>query len=313
MTNAVACLDPETIAAYLDRRLDPAERVRVEEHLADCEECRTLLSETALFLEADAASGAAPASSAAAASPVRSRRTPWMIGLAAAAAVAALTPFVLQQVRPTPESALEELDRALAGKRYVEGRLLGFEYGTFVSATRGPQPARGLVARGRCRRQGGGRYAASDRPRGSRPWEHPNSPWAASRRRSRAWRTRPRWSPRTRAFRVDLAAAYLARMGLGDDPDTLHKARTAAAAAVAFDPSSREAAFNYALAIEALLAPEDALRARGTSTSSSIASSQWTARSTSSSRRSAPSNRQGVRGDVLRRPAWMQGGVLKTP
>ena len=134
MTNALTCLAPETIAAYLDRRLDPAERTRVEEHLADCGECRTLLSETAAFLDAEVAVEPAPVA--------RVSRRPWIwSAAAAAAAVLALTPFVLRQMRPTPESALRELDRALGGKRYIEARLSGFEYGRLVSPTRGSSPA----------------------------------------------------------------------------------------------------------------------------------------------------------------------------
>ena len=156
MTNAVPCLDPETIAAYLDRRLDPAERTRVEEHLADCEECRTLLSETAAFLEADAAAKPAPV----ALRPRAARRT-WIWSMAAAAAtLLALTPLVLQRMRPTPESALAELDRALAGKRYVESRLVGIRVRgvRFGDARAGDPSRRPAALRDRGRRQGRGAH-----------------------------------------------------------------------------------------------------------------------------------------------------------
>jgi tetratricopeptide (TPR) repeat protein len=44
---ATACPDLESIAAYLDGRLSDPERARITEHLASCEECYALFSESA--------------------------------------------------------------------------------------------------------------------------------------------------------------------------------------------------------------------------------------------------------------------------
>jgi hypothetical protein len=44
------CLTDEALAAYIDGGLGPAESRRVAEHLADCEDCFDLYSETARFL-----------------------------------------------------------------------------------------------------------------------------------------------------------------------------------------------------------------------------------------------------------------------
>lgn len=256
MTNAVACLDPETIAAYLDRRLDPAERTRVEEHLANCEECRTLLSETALFLEADAVAKPGVA--------VHPSRRPWVWSLAAAAAaLLALTPLVLQRMRPTPESALEELDRALAGKRYVESRLSAFEYGAFVSATRGPStrledlPLSAVAAAGKLEELTG----ASDTPENLATLGASQLAIGRVDKAVENLEDAARIAPKNARIQSDLAAAYLARFRAGDFPEDPAKAVEAAATAVALDPQSRAAAFNRALALEALPLRGEALRA----------------------------------------------------
>jgi predicted anti-sigma-YlaC factor YlaD len=37
------CLEPEELAAYIDERLNDADAARVEQHLAACDDCRSLL------------------------------------------------------------------------------------------------------------------------------------------------------------------------------------------------------------------------------------------------------------------------------
>ena len=259
MTNAVPCLDPETIAAYLDRRLDPAERARVEEHLADCEECRSLLSETALFLEADAAAKPAPV----ALRPRAARRT-WVWSMAAAAAaLLALTPLVLRQMRPTPESALAELDRALGGKRYIESRLSAFEYGSLVSATRGPEdskfPSSVLAAAKRIEEL----TANSDTPANLAALGAAHLALGRVEQAVENLEDAARIEPENARIQSDLAAAYLARVRAGDDPEDPARAVEAAATAVKLDPKSHAAMFNRALALEALPLRAEALRASG--------------------------------------------------
>jgi len=46
------CPGDDVLAAYLDDRLTPDERRAVEEHVASCEDCRTLLADSVLALEA---------------------------------------------------------------------------------------------------------------------------------------------------------------------------------------------------------------------------------------------------------------------
>jgi tetratricopeptide (TPR) repeat protein len=258
MTNAVPCLDPETIAAYLDRRLEPAEHARVEQHLADCEECRTLMSETALFMEADAA-----AQPVAAAVSRPARRTWVWSAAAAAAAVLALTPLVLRQVRPTPESALRELDRALDGKRYIEGQISGFEHGALQSPTRSATVSPDtmsfdvLAAASRVETLVGNSNDADDLAALGA------SQLAVGRVESavRSLEHAARVAPANARVQSDLAVAYLARFRTGFHSDDPARALASATTALTLDSQFRAAAFNRALALEMLQRPNDALRA----------------------------------------------------
>ena len=251
------CLSPETIAAYLDRRLGPEERLRAEEHLADCEECRMLMTETAAFLGAEAAELRAEIApfAPAAARPTRPARRTWAWpAAAAAAALLALTPLVLRQMRPTPQSALRDLDRALDGKRYVEGRLSGFEYGAFVSPTRGPStrlgdlPLSAVAAAGKVEEL----TAASGTPEGLASLGTARLATGRANEAVLNLEDAARLAPADARIQGDLAAAYLARFRAGGFPEDPAKAAAAAAAAVALDPRSRAALFNRALALEAL-------------------------------------------------------------
>lgn len=60
---STGCPDLELLAAFVEGRLEPAERTRMIEHLADCDACREIVAESrALVLEvgADGATGGAP-------------------------------------------------------------------------------------------------------------------------------------------------------------------------------------------------------------------------------------------------------------
>jgi anti-sigma factor RsiW len=40
------CPDPEEMAAYLDRRVEPDRRSIMQTHIADCDDCREWLAES---------------------------------------------------------------------------------------------------------------------------------------------------------------------------------------------------------------------------------------------------------------------------
>jgi hypothetical protein len=51
MNPITSCLDPETLAAFIDRRLPAEERRRVEEHLVECPDCYEVFIEAVRFLQ----------------------------------------------------------------------------------------------------------------------------------------------------------------------------------------------------------------------------------------------------------------------
>ena len=59
-----SCIDDETIADYLEGRLTPSGRDRVEKHLCECADCRELLLMGAEMLDGDAIDAAVPVSAA---------------------------------------------------------------------------------------------------------------------------------------------------------------------------------------------------------------------------------------------------------
>ena len=117
------CLDAELLASFIDGRVTPAERARVEAHLARCEDCYFVFTET--FQEPGVQAGL-PAAADVIPNPSRGkiiRRA--AVGLAAAAAVV----VAVQVYRTdTPQGstvagALQELDAVPVPYRPVQGRL----------------------------------------------------------------------------------------------------------------------------------------------------------------------------------------------
>lgn len=82
------CPELEDLAAFLDRRLAPAERDRIAAHLAECDRCYELFTESRRFLEEEAKGGVVAAGAFGAGG--RLRR-----GLAAAATAAAIVAAVV--------------------------------------------------------------------------------------------------------------------------------------------------------------------------------------------------------------------------
>ncbi|MFA5910465.1 MAG: CHAT domain-containing protein [Vicinamibacterales bacterium] len=155
MTNeprAGKAIDPETLAAYIDKRLSPDERAVVEAQLATDRESYELLVE--LMKAQDELGDVASAPAKATPAPVvplpprvsTTRR--WIVaggGLLAAAAalvlVVRLQPDLLQRLTGgvAVDPQLAKLVAAVGEERYIEARLSGgFKYGPLRSVTRGP-------------------------------------------------------------------------------------------------------------------------------------------------------------------------------
>lgn len=282
-------LDADTLAAYLDGRLAPEERARVEAQLAESSESYEWMVNTvriAALAQAEGEEGPGPEESGAAGDPSevaggpeprrirgtsatspdqRPRVLPFyrkrglMTGAAAALAAAAalvLTvgpPPGLWQPLGVSRSRLEPLVAAVGQERYLEGRLTGgFQYGPLRSATRGTEsttPNLSLLAAA----------GALQQESRARPTAHNLHAWGVAQvllgyydDGVRALHLALADAPDTPQVMADLAAALIAR---GDAQSTAYdypRALTAAEQALAHEPALKEAAFNRALALDRL-------------------------------------------------------------
>jgi tetratricopeptide (TPR) repeat protein len=240
----------ETLAAFLDNRLDARERIHVMQHLAACADCRDVLAESAAFIASEQT--APPV-----VRPFRQKRTAIAaFGLAAAAALL----LAIWLPRRTPQTApnLDALVAAYAAEstRPAEGRLSGaFGYAAAPPQTRGgfqtdlaPEIR---IAAGRIEET-----AQRDRS--------PANIWSlgVAKLSLRDYdvaiaaleeAARDLHAP---ALDSDRAVAYLARgRNTGDQAD-FTRALAAADRALATKPDLSEALFNRALALQALGRPE---------------------------------------------------------
>src|SRR2546430_5671982 len=121
----------ETLAAFIDGRVDAETRARVIEHIADCAECYSV------FIGATEMPAAAVAD-ASNAGPFRRAR--YAIASAAIAAAAAIgffiTPAGQRLYRPAGLAALAD---AAPAARTFEGRLGGFPYRAIAPGARGTE------------------------------------------------------------------------------------------------------------------------------------------------------------------------------
>jgi tetratricopeptide (TPR) repeat protein len=121
--------DMESLAAFVDGRLEREERDAVTKHLETCEECQGFVREAAAFEQEEVAEAAAP----------KPLRTWWAVAAGVAVVVLAISPFVVQrrelnkhaQVVEKHTQELEkntqELFEAIgnAGVRKIEARFSG--------------------------------------------------------------------------------------------------------------------------------------------------------------------------------------------
>jgi anti-sigma factor RsiW len=87
--------EAERLAEYADGVLDAASRAEVDQHLADCADCRAVVMETMAFLDSNLA---IPASEARKVVPFRPR--PWVRGVTVGLAAAAALLLAIRVARP---------------------------------------------------------------------------------------------------------------------------------------------------------------------------------------------------------------------
>lgn len=291
-------LDAETLAAYLDGRLVPSERERVEAELAANPESYEWLVSTLRLAAVAEAEGeenpgsdrpqlpADPPAVTGGQNPRRTagdpavppgrprhvlpfyRRRGLVTGVAAAVAAAAA--LVLAVGPPgwwkgrvaSRSSRVAELVAAVGQERYIEGRLTGgFQYGPLRSATRGAEgttPNLALLAAA----------GALQQESRERPTADNLHAWGVAQvllgyhdEGVQALNLALADNPDAPLVMADLAAALIAR---GDAKSTAHdfpRALAAAEQALARQPGLKEAMFNRALALERLGLRKEALAA----------------------------------------------------
>ena len=242
------CPTAEEFAAYADGGLGVQERDRVERHLAECAECRTVLIESAAFAASDPANVTSPQHR-----PLRAGWMPIAVTLAAAAALA----FVVVRMttdrggaNPERQGLIAALNKSSA-TRPTEGRLTGgFLYGPRPTVTRSGA-AREVSPEVKIQ------IAAIEQKARSKPSVANDAAlgvaYLVNGDVDEAVKLLERASaadPDIGAYWSDLSAAYLARAAQSGSPADVESARRAAERALTVSPNMPEAAFNLALALE---------------------------------------------------------------
>ncbi|HSY48630.1 MAG TPA: zf-HC2 domain-containing protein [Thermoanaerobaculia bacterium] len=122
----------ETLAAFIDGRLDPETRGKVIAHMATCSECYSV------FMSATEMTAAATTPNLSS----RSSRSAWLaVAVTAVAAVVAVV-FLVTPVRdlvlPKRDSGMDVLAKAAPAQRTILGRISGFPYQPMAPVPRGP-------------------------------------------------------------------------------------------------------------------------------------------------------------------------------
>jgi hypothetical protein len=242
-------LDPETLAAFAEGKLDVAARNAVIAHLDQCEEC---LTDVALVMP----------SAGAEAEKRRFLRPTWIIAIAAVVVLAIALPALRQAIRPkSPTDTLVALVPRSA--RLVEPRLTG---GFPWAGYHGPMRATSSTADAQQLRLGGAAGELIERADHDQSAEaqhaagvamvlveKPDEAIAKLESAARASHDAKSWS--------DLAAARYATASKLGRASLYPEALAAADAALHIDPNLPEALFNRALILERLGLTDEAKRA----------------------------------------------------
>ncbi|HEX3071256.1 MAG TPA: CHAT domain-containing protein [Thermoanaerobaculia bacterium] len=242
-------LDPETLAAFAEGKLDAANRDEVIAHLDQCEEC---LNDVALVMP----------SAGAESEKRRFLRPAWIIAIAAVVVLAVALPALRQAIHPkSPTDTLVALVPRSA--RLVEPRLTG---GFPWAGYHGPMRATGSTADAQQLKLGGAAgelIENADHDQSAEAQhaagiamvlvEKPDEAIAKLETAARVSKDAKSWS--------DLAAARYATASKLGRASLYPEALAAADAALRIDPNLPEALFNRALILERLGLTDEAKRA----------------------------------------------------
>jgi hypothetical protein len=109
LASTTSCLDEETLAAWFDDRLTPAERETAEIHLAGCSRCQAIL---AAMVRIEPPAAAAPG-----VLPLSRRWAGWFVPAAAAAVIAVVAVWAVVGRGPAPTQVADTMARAETAER----------------------------------------------------------------------------------------------------------------------------------------------------------------------------------------------------
>lgn len=268
-------LDPATIAALVDRTLEPPARAAAEAHLAACADCREVWVETSEMVGAGEETAADTPLASPIVVPHRPRARRWLYagaGLAAAAAIglAVVSPRLFDR-GDRPE--LRELVDAVGENRRTEGRLTGgFKWGPVPSARRGDSADVSTAVQAAAARLRANLDAADARAMAAAGAAETivGNPSRAVRDLERAVAL----DEGVASYWADLAAAHLEAARLQGNTQSGEAALRATEHALQLAPTMLEALFNRALALEYLGRARDA-QAAWSQYLSADPSSEW--------------------------------------
>jgi tetratricopeptide (TPR) repeat protein len=244
-----SCPDLETIAAFIDGRLEARQRERIAAHVAGCESCYFLVAEAAHVRPASGEEAVVHR-------PWWQRPVAKWVGTGLAAAAALMLAVRVGFWSPSNDVALDELVAAVGTERLIEPRLTGgFAYGPLRGTTiRSGQAVVAVaspdvrIAAARIEKATTSQYtAAAFRARGVAALVTGDLERAVTALEAAL-------SERATDARVfnDLAAGYLVQGQRTGDKAQISKALTTLNRALEIDRHLAEAHFNRAIALEEL-------------------------------------------------------------
>jgi tetratricopeptide (TPR) repeat protein len=251
--------DAEELAFYAEHRTLEPGAAAIEEHLAVCAECRDVVADAAAYF------GDAVAMDLPAPSPISTvapfRRRKLVVTITAAVAVAAAILLAVRFNRERSESTTFTDLVAVVNReptRALEGRLAGFRYAPAAAVNRGTAAVEATpdlrIAAATLEKAAAGKRDAASLAASGVAHAVVGELDAAIADLERA----VEGDASHAQYPSDLSAVYGARGRRDSRPADYEAALTAADRALAIDPSSPNACFNRALALEALTRRDEA-------------------------------------------------------
>ena len=262
MTKGFDHLDPATIAALIDRTLDPAARAAAEAHLAGCADCREVWVETSEISAETQGMATTPATAPATVDARRRSGRSWIYAGAGLAAAVLIGVALLWSARANDaDPLLAALQPASETNRFADGRLsVPLPWLPPPAETRGASGAAPIATVGAAARL----RALADEQGSAASLQAAGIGMLAVGDRAEAVSLLLRASqlaPQDASVHSDLSAAYLEMWRFSAQTTYAARALDEAKRATLLDPKHLPSAFNLALALEAFGLRDEAQRA----------------------------------------------------